>query len=147
MSNRQLAPRGLETVLIGCLPQGATPHSARFGSFNPGKERCGTSNHGSFTCRCPGLFLLHTRPLHRGLFATRICGGGWAFPTDPLTNPRSSRHRTRMRLFGITRWSYSFPDDEVGCSREFEAGRVTFAGGVLYSMTGVLVCVSHPPAC
>ena len=55
------------------------------------------------------------------------------FPMNPLTDPRSSRHRTRMQLFGITRWSCSFPDDKVGCSGEFEAGRMTFADGVQYS--------------
>jgi len=116
--------------LNSVLPQGATPLSARFGSFNPEQKLCGTSNHRSFACRCPGLSLLSSRLLHRALLTTRTCGGGWAFPMNPLTDPRSSRHRTRMRLFGITRWSCSFPDNKVGCSGEFEAGRVTFAGGV-----------------
>ena len=38
------------------LPQGATPLSARFGSFNPEQKLCGTSNHSKIACRCTRTF-------------------------------------------------------------------------------------------
>ena len=68
------------------------------------------------------------------------------FTMYPLTIPRSKLHCTRMQMFGITRGAAPSPT-EVRYSREFEAGRVAFAGGVPYSTTSVLACVSYPPAC